>query len=277
MVFQELISQQNKNLKKILDFIFKESDVERYEIEHGSNKSDIDEKEILGQDISSVDIQDETIEEGPGDFTDKKEVSEEQYIFQQTGPTWHIRYEGKDLIGLKGKGFQCIYYLVLNEEKVYHTNELEFEAQADKFEGDTQSFSYRDSDDKKTEKKQADHRDLIDGKSLSEIKNEYYSLKQDLRKAKEHRNPKDISEAEKSLKEFSKYYFEYLRPNGSSRKIIDPVTRIKNRICKRIERALNVIKDNDEQTWKHFNSSLRPINSYLHSYTPDRHINWLTE
>jgi len=228
-------------------------------------------------DVPPEDIKDETPEKDPDDFLAKKEVSEKQYIFRPTGPAWHIRYDGNDLFGLKGKGFQCIYYLILNEGKVYHTNELEFEVQADEIEGDIQTISYRDREDKKAEKKQADHRDLINGRSLLEIKNEYYSLKQNLREAEEHKNPKDISEAENSLKEFSKYYYEYLQPNGSSRKYLDPVTRRKNKICKRIERSLNVIKKHDEQTWKHFNSSLRPINSYLHSYTPDRYIEWLTE
>jgi hypothetical protein len=242
-----------------------------------------DKKEISKKNIPSVDIQDETVEESPDDFIDKNEISEKQYIFQQTGPTWHIKYDGNDLFGLKGKGFGYIHFLVKHKPKEYHTDELAIEVDKisdpdilDKLKQyPNKRTDNNDYDNKK--KKSADHRDMVDGKSKIEIKEHWKYLKQEHDKAIYDNDPMRIDKTRKELETFEDDYFKLVRPGGKSRQFIDDTKKNQDRISKNIKRALEKIKKYDKLTWQHFKSALDPIHAYYLSYTPDRNINWLTD
>jgi hypothetical protein len=122
-----------------------------------------------------------------------------------------------------------------------------------------------------------DQNDLIYGKSHTELKEKYHHLKQEVKTAEDNNDIPKIEKAKQELDDFNKYYYEYLKPKGGVRKSIDPITRARNRISKRIERALNELKKHDENAGRHFYNALKPINSYFFSYIPDRHIDWLIE
>jgi hypothetical protein len=233
-------------------------------------KVDKDEKDILKQEALSVGVEDETIEQGSG-----------PYIFQQTGPTWKITYQGKPLSGLKGKGFKYIHFLVKNSMKKYHIDEIVKEV--DKIDpvninrpGKTiTDNTSRNYENKK--KKGTDHRDIVYGNAKDKIKEEWNNLEEELRKAKEDNDLPRIKKAERNLEKFKKCAYELFRPSGKSRQFSDETTKAKDRISKSIKRALDNIEKYDKSTWRHFKSALDPIHSYYLSYTPDRHVNWLTK
>lgn len=212
--------------------------------------------DIAKQEIPSADIQREASEQDYDIFI-KEGDDTASNIFRQTGPTWEIVYNNKTpLRGLRGKGFGYIHFLVKHPKKEYHTDSLAIEV--DKIDPDSldklikSTTDNTDNNEYYDQKKMgADHRDMVYGESKDEIK--------------------------KELEDLTKHYYKLFRPGGKSRKFVDNTTKNKNRIYKSIDRALDVIKTHDKDTWKHFSITLNPIHSYYLSYTPDRNINWLTE
>jgi len=202
-----------------------------------------------------------------------------EYRFYREGPSWTIIYEGKPLRGLKGKGFEIILYLVRNERKVFHTDELSVEV--DKTlpsERIKQYDSNLDTDaSSKIVKGGIDAKDKIYGESMKDLKQNYLNLQQEIREAEENNDFGKKEKLKKELEEFNKHSISLLKRGGQSRQDRDEVIKTKDRTSKRIERALNALKKNDENTWRHFSNALKPINSYFQSYIPDRNISWLTE
>jgi hypothetical protein len=197
-------------------------------------------------------------------------------IFRQTGPTWELTYQGKPLKGLKGKGFKYIHFLVKNIEAEYHTNQLAEEVEGicpDSLVG-TSDHKYND---KKADKNHVDHRDMVYGKSKKELQKSWKDLKKELKKAEENNDPGRTEKARKELEGFEEYYYELMRPDGKSRKFIDPTLQTKNRIAKSIDRALKKIKEYNETIYNHFHNALKPVHSEYLSYTPDQNIDWLTQ
>jgi hypothetical protein len=197
-------------------------------------------------------------------------------VFRQEGPSWTIIYEGKTLSGLKGRGFEIIHFLVQNKDKSFHVSKLSKEI--DKIDPNyiqTSDNLNSDMEHKPSDKGTVDGRDMIYGNSLQDFKEYRRDLKNELRVAEENNDTGRIEKLKVEMEEFESYASSYLTKDGKSRKFSDDTIKAKERIRKRITRALAVIKKHDENTWRHFNRSLGPINFSL-SYTPDKNIDWLT-
>jgi hypothetical protein len=211
----------------------------------------------------------------------EKEISEGDYIFRQEGPSWTITYEGKTLRALKGNGFEIIHYLVRHKRKMFHTGELsqEFDKTVPT-EGQKQHVPYSPQNEYALSNKDKEFVDAgarIYGKSMEELKKHRYYLYEKLRKAEENADPIQLAKANEELKGFNRYCTYYFGPRGRARNDIDNPIRTKNRITKRIGRALNRIKEHDEDTYLHLKRSLGPINSFFQAYNPDRSLDWHTE
>jgi hypothetical protein len=206
-------------------------------------------------------------------------VEGNEFAFLKEGPSWTIVFEGNPLRGLKGKGFREIHYLVMNEGKTFHINELvkETEEASPDLLGTVSELSPETDAYASPPKGGVDQRDLIYGESLKNLKDKYYSLKREIEDAHKCNDLPRKEKAQIDFDDFSKYYRKYFTPEGKVCKTINPTTRAKNRVVKRIKRALDTIKDHDEKAWKHFHDALKPIDNYLQSYKPARHIDWLTE
>jgi DNA repair exonuclease SbcCD ATPase subunit len=122
-----------------------------------------------------------------------------------------------------------------------------------------------------------DSDDIIYGDSMKELKDNYHYLKRELQKAEDDNDLSRIDLIKKQLNDFNKQLATYFTKDKKSRRFINDTIKAKNRLSKRIERALNFIKKYDENTYRHFYNALRPINSFLQSYIPDRNIDWHTE
>jgi hypothetical protein len=210
----------------------------------------------------------------------------EENVFRQTGPTWTIIYKGKELSGLKGKGFRYIHFLVSNHGKEYHVNELskEIDKLDPSVEKYTETDDYLDKDEAENEYKKKmrgkifiDHRDMINGKSQKAFKDHYDYLKEELKKAEDNNDIDRANQARKELEDYEKILISSISPGGKTRKFVDSTSRNMDRITKSIERAVKAMEDLDEATFRHFKSALTPIRSFYLSYTPISHIDWLTD
>lgn len=220
---------------------------------------------------------DETVKEENAD----QNIVTPAYVFRNEGPSWTIIYEGITFRGLKGKGLEIIHYLVRHKGKDFRTSDLskEFDkttvAEEKKFATDESS-----SEDGRRfdEMKSQDVDDIIDDKTKTEVQDYRNRLFQELREAQDNNNIPRIEEIEQEIESLDEYLIASLKRSGKSQQFINETMRVKNRICKRIERALQHLeKRPNKNTYLHFKRALSPINSFFQSYRPDRHIDWLTE
>lgn len=214
------------------------------------------------------------------DYMRKGLLEKSRYAFYGEGPTWTIIYDGRTIRGLKGKGFEFIYFLVCRKQKVFRTDELAYEVEKLPTDQVAPSALYstgHDSRDEKKHKPKVDHKAMIYGDALEELKKHRNDLLAELREAEETNDPGLIHQATKSLDEFEEYVVQYLGKNGKTRAFQDESKRTKDRIAKSIERALKSIKKHDEDVWRHFKSALQPTNSFLQSYRPQTDISWQTK
>lgn len=224
-------------------------------------------------------------------------VDDRENVFVNTGPTWKIVYEGKETAGLKGKGFKFIHFLVANQERVYHTDDLQkhaepvdtefFESSGNRIEpvyNPEESLQKSNAGYLKGKKTIEDHwngdefdiQDKATPTTKAWIHSENIRLKHELEKEKRDGNPDAIKEAEEEYKQFLKYATQCVGKGGKSRRDVDPSDKNKNKISKSIERALDEIKIYDQNLYLHFKRSLGTINSFNQSYNPDRKIEWKT-
>jgi hypothetical protein len=235
----------------------------------------------------------------PTEISQEKEekliAKQEDYKFIKEGPTWSITYEGRTIRVPDRKGLKEIQYLLhhcsVSEEKDVRVDVLAVEV--DKFHPSTvpydESPQYdsrsnadsRDYDslrkkDKKRKKGTLDADIMIYDKSVKEIKKERAFLNRELEKAIEDKDPGRIEAAQRELDDFNKHIASYFNIKGRSRKFPTDFTRTKDRIRRRISRAIEAIKKEDEQIYQHFQKAIKfSHNSAFVSYKPDRKIDWI--
>lgn len=209
----------------------------------------------------------------------RNEHTKSQYIFKRTGPTWSITYNDKQLDGLRGTGFQYIYYLIQNPAKPFHTNELAGidATPVSKELSQRRKLEFGKSQQEGQFKKNAttDNVSKIEEKQVAELKKESNRLAQEKRKAEESGDQHRADKAKKEYEDFRKFAADSLKPNGTLIRTEDVKT--KDRITKAIDRAVGSLLEHDKGTCQHFRAALKPINSFNLSYDPDREIIWLTE
>lgn len=202
------------------------------------------------------------------------------YAFLKKGPSWTITYEGSELNGLRGKGFEIIHFLVSNKTKLFNINDLikEF-VKSDSINGPQTERGELDEMNQKqdVDKEYVDVDSMSDDEAINEYKSQYNFLRAELAKAQANNDLGRIKNAVEQLDKFQKQMATIINKSGKSRFFGNNIIRAKDMFRQRLKRALNTIKKDDENIWRHFYNSLRPINSFFHSYRPDRDIDWLTE
>ena len=212
----------------------------------------------------------------------KDAYAEPRYAFYPERPTWTITFDGKTLRGLRGKGFKYIHYLIENKfDDFSHTDLDQLDSKPVIYTGQFEDyFNKNDSNPYQKKKQIIDHRDMIDGKTLKDIKKEFKNIKEFLERAKRENNPIEIEMAQKEYDEFSTYYYENLTQNGRSKKFKTEQKKIRDRIAKNMKEALDEIKKYDEtnkkRIWSHFNDALGGLYASSISYRPNPDIDWHT-
>ena len=279
--FRQVQNISKQKIEEILTFKFKKSDVKRLEIEYGIKDKPLSKSKQL-EDLTApfFPLQENSISTklSPRENDD----IDQPYVFKKEAPTWRIHYEGAKLNGLRCNGFELFYYLVVNAEKIFHTEELSQEIDKILINKGIDIGSLElghdqiDDNHRKKGKKTVDVNAKIYGNSLEQLKKYRLYLQAELREAKSDNDPGRIEKYKQESTEFNKHCTAFIKLRGQSRNEIDQTFTNKNRLCKRMERALNELKKHDEKTYLHFKNSLSPINSFFQSYNPDRPINWYT-
>jgi hypothetical protein len=199
---------------------------------------------------------------------DKAKVQEVKYEFFAEGPTWTIIFNGKALRGLRGSGFRYLEFLVKNQRKQYHTNQLnEIDA---KPENTSKFFDF----DTLNEMSGSDVHFRTDDRAKSQIQDRIDELEEIKAEAK---NSYDLVTCEKASEEIERLEAHLKKdygPNGTPRQFRDDSDKIKDRIVQAIRRAVLNIKKHDPEIANHFQKALQPINTFQQCYNPEKQIDW---
>jgi hypothetical protein len=210
-----------------------------------------------------------------------------QYVFRKTGPSWEIIFEGRKISGLQGKGFKCLHYLVSrpgSDFSVLDLNQLDGNIN---FNGNTKSRAAF-SEEKRNESEEIKNsnrpsggtfhqEDIADKRYLYELKNKWQQLRIALADAEREGDPDAEEQAKIELEKLGQYIPETISFNGKSKKTRNEATRSKERIGKRISRAIDKIVEYDKKAAEHFKKAIPAINSYSLSYTPEETPDWTLE
>jgi len=199
---------------------------------------------------------------------DKESFKEAQFAFYNEGPTWTITFKGKTLRGLKGVGFQYINYLVMNQERRYHTNELNIL--------DIQTDVRQSNFDKELSSDSGDSDQHI--KTDETAKQQYKVRIKELHKKKEEaKRNNDLATLETAQEEYETILSllkKDFTPSGKPRIFRDGTHKVKDRIVQAIRRAILSIKEHDPDLADHFRKALQPINNPTQCYNPDQKVDW---
>lgn len=231
--------------------------------------------------------QDQGNEENKHQENEENIKDENRYIFKQTGPTWRIVYEGRLLDGLQGKGFPYLHYLVQRPLKKFHVRELDIaiygsnpEAERD---GPKRRFWENDDFEDGYEpkghapQKSMDASALTDSKTIKNLKQKLRDYEEDIKEAEDLQNTLKAEQLKNERDEIKEYIKEcFYSKDGKIKQFKESSIKQKTRICRRIQRAINVIAKYDRAAATHFQQALAPVNSFYLSYAPDREIDWST-
>lgn len=200
-----------------------------------------------------------------------------RYIFQQTGPTWKIVYQGREIAGLKGAGFAPLGFLIFHPRKDYHTDALYAEIYGENVQviegGPKIEFPEPEADNKVVrEAMGVDH--VVDEKTIKNIKLKVKDLKAEIAEAEANHDLLKQEALSSEYDELIKYSKQYLGHGRKKRQFRSDTVRKKDAITKSLERAINKIEESDELAGKHFRAAFQPLNSFTLSYRPDRDVKW---
>ncbi|MBN1102743.1 MAG: hypothetical protein JXL84_04925, partial [Deltaproteobacteria bacterium] len=171
------------------------------------------------------------------------------------------------------KGFKYIHHLVKNRFKIFSPSELldlygtpgneQRQLPASK-EDLLESSSSRDP--------------LMDKPYIRELRKRLSDLREEMIEAEKMN---DIGRKDAANAEFEVLLSQLRREvdrDGESREFSnDPSTRAKKSVAKNIDRSLKAMQKRDEELYRHFHQSLKPVESSIMAYRPTIDINWRTE
>jgi hypothetical protein len=207
-----------------------------------------------------------------------EKLATKQYAFYEEPPTWTIIFGGKRIPNLTGKGFKYIHHLVSNMRKQFSVFELaKLTRDLDISPAPSRGSIEDEEGTKGTTKKKGNQR-IVDEEYLKRLQTRLDFLDERIDEAKQVKDPytnKEELESERDqiMDEIINVKSRIRHPKGEA----GEAKRLKDRITKRIERAVNDIMKCNEKAGKHFEEALRPINSVQQRYNPSEDIRWHME
>lgn len=205
-------------------------------------------------------------------------LATKQYAFYEEPPTWTIIFDGKRIPNLTGIGFKYIHYLVANMRQQFSVYELAKLTSDPDISSGPPDRNTEAGEGVRESVKRKDVQRTPDEKFLEQLETRLDILDEQIDPAKQVSDPYTNkgeleSERESILAEISTVKSRILYPKGED----GEAKRLKDRITKRIERAVNEIMKWNEKAGKHFEEALRPINSLQQRYNPSEDIPWHIE
>jgi hypothetical protein len=206
-----------------------------------------------------------------------------QYAFFEEPPTWTIIFDGKRIPNLTGKGFQYIHFLISRPREQFSVFDLaKLTDEHEVVQASTVDHGVdKDQDEDETYFHEENGERSEDHQHLQSLRIELAFIEDQLQGVSGYSGPhvdKDKLESDKQFieKEINRVkscirYGEKQDGENSEN------TRLKNRITKRIERAVKDIRKANPKAADHFERALRPINSYEQRYNLNENIRWYLE
>jgi hypothetical protein len=232
----------------------------------------------------------------------KEALHESQYVFCKEGGSWRVIYNGKNTGGYNGTGFKYLQFLVSNKFKgfsFYMLDDLDgivirdddtssssmFEEEAETLllvaaGSGSSNKGNEEARRRKLRRGRLDHRSMISPEQKETLENYRNDLIEEIEELKKTGNAQSLNYAEnleKQLKQIDKYLKDTVTKGGAIKRFRSDseYKKVKDKINIAIKRALENIKEHDEDAWQHFDN-------YLYSqhgekcYRPDPDINWIT-
>jgi hypothetical protein len=236
---------------------------------------------------------------------DKVSIKDSQYAMYQTGATWTIIFNGKEIGGLEQKGHKYIHFLIQRPNDSFLTIEMDnliSSPDKDDNENPDQELSVEDRADlfghtpakiKKLNLSEDEEESYI--KRLEELR-EYRDVIKRYEATKEKEllmrfglidsldendnedeiEPALLKEAKKAIGRFIKDYQNKLKFGKDIYEHKEMEKKSQGRISKAIERAVKEIEKYDYYAFKHLEIALRPFNSPIQGYGLSKKMKWMT-
>lgn len=228
-------------------------------------------------------------EKQPVQQKEAEPLKNEQFVFKNTGTGWLIVFDGKTIAPLRGKGFEYMHYCVeqwkigkgprkftcIELEKAIKvgmpTNQdripidLEYEESEAKIPSGFQFGSAGELEGRQ---------EKTDPDTLRRAQNSLREVMEDLAEAEANN---DIGRAEtlREQKEKIEDYLEECERKGVLEPFRNEETKISDKVTRAISRALDTLRDQDEEVYKHFHEAFKPIRSPSKQYKPTQNLDWI--
>ena len=196
-------------------------------------------------------------------------------VFQKTGQFWTISFEGRTFRLKDSKGLQYIAFLLAHQGKEFHAQRLLAEVEGSASgRGDIAGTMERQFlDEGLSITSLGDAGPLLDDQARKEYKQRLADLAEELKEAREFNDYERAERLEEEMEALTKELTAAYGLGGRARKLADPAEKARKTISKAIGRALDQIKEHDENLWRHLQNALSRGSSP--AYNPHPPVNWI--
>jgi len=201
-------------------------------------------------------------------LADRMVPAQPEYQFAKRG-MWMLRFAGKATY-LEGdlKGAAFIHYLVGHQGQEIHVIRIMADVA-----GTERARITPEAEG--LELASTDGGDLADEKTIRQCRERYEQLEVDREEAHRFGDKARLGDIQDEIGRIAAYLSDLLGLGGRSRKALDDVSKVRRRIARVINIAIDKIEQNDPDLATHLRNSIRThINM---SYMPDRPIDWALE
>ena len=196
-------------------------------------------------------------------------------VFQKTGQFWTISYEGHTFRLKDSKGLQYLHFLLAHPGEESHALRLlsEVEGTAPAPSDSATKMERQFQDDGLNLSSLGDAGPLLDDRARKAYRQRLADLAEELKEAREFNDFERAERLEEEMESLTNELTAAYGLGGRPRKLADPGEKARKTISKAIGRALDHIKENDENLWRHLQNSLSL--GLFPTYKPHPPVSWI--
>lgn len=211
-------------------------------------------------------------EENLINYTTAENKETHNYSFRKKGGYWDITYQGENFLLKDTIGLHYITLLLRNPRTDFHVLDFEQKANPKSTSQDIQPGQLLNKEKEIDTSNYSLHEGMVDKKTLQTIENHLEELEQQQREA-EHKGYFDkSSELEEEIEKIQKYKKNSTNQKGKPGKFSDEREKARKRITKAISTAMEKIKDQDSNLWRHLHNNIHK--GYTCVYRPEDDLPW---
>jgi hypothetical protein len=198
-------------------------------------------------------------------------------VFREKGQYWTISFEGHAFQLKHSRGLQYLHFLLAHPGQEYHAHEILSEVDGKAMmTGHSVASKMREQhlvEDGLNISSLGDAGPLLDRQAIEEYKNELQELGEELEEARDFNDIARAVALEDQIEAIKKELTSAVGLRGRIRKGSDPNERARQSISKAVGRALEHIKEHDENLWRHLQNALS--RGLFVAYKPHPPVNWI--